>query len=258
MDCDPSMPPLVDEDVALGCGPTESYGEYGLAEAIRRFSVPEDRTIHITTEMDVQPDAGIVPKVSLYRCSGGDVIGSSAPAGGLPWSTPTDVVKRSFALDVPPGEYVAWFIADRGSRVHVDVEERGSPMRDAACQPADEPLLLDDERQTLLTSRWTERPCNGPWCPGKGWDVSIGGKGGALQVHALLSRKAEHSPTELYICSEPCPQDPSSCEIIPIDVANMQPVRSIQTFAPGTVLHLGAPAAPDGAHFVVLLSVGPV
>ena len=255
MDCDSSTPPLVDEDLAFSCGPTEGYGPFGLVEAIRRMSVPESRIVHITSETEVQPDAKAIPMAYLYGCSGGEAIGTSWLIGGFPGTT-TGSVKRSLALDVPPGEYVAWFIASPGARVQLDVEERGSPMRDAACQPAEEPLPLDDEHQTLLTSRWSERECNGPWCPGKAWDVSIGGKGGALEVQPPLSLD-QRTPSELYICSESCPQDASSCEIVPIDVVNLQPVRSTQTFAPGTVLHLGAPAAPDAAYFTMRLRVAP-
>lgn len=259
MECDPSTPPLVDDtDVALGCGPGGNSGPWANAEAIRRFSVPEARIIHITTETtESSPtDRKTFPTVSYYRCSGGDVIGGAASTASYPIGV-DHFVQPSFALDVPPGEYVAWFNADPETRVHLGVDERRSPMRDPACQPAEEPLLLDDDHQTLLTSRWSEWPCNGPWCPGKGWDVSIGGKGGALEAQALPFGGPEYSPGELYICSEPCPQDASSCEIVPLDVVDKRPIRSKQTFAPGTVLHLGAPAAPDAGHFVVLLSVVP-
>jgi hypothetical protein len=34
-------------------------------------------------------------------------------------------------------------------------------------------------------------------------------------------------------------------------------VRTKQAFAPGTVLHLGAPNAPDAEHFIVRLRVAP-
>jgi hypothetical protein len=125
-------------------------------------------------------------------------------------------------------------------------------MRNPPCEPAEEPLILDDNHPTTLTSRWVERPCEGPWCPGQGWDVSIGAMGGALEAETLMS--ADFSPHELYICSEPCPQDAGSCEVVAL---NDQPARSKQTFAPGTVLHLGAPAAADAGYFAVTLRVAP-
>ena len=129
-------------------------------------------------------------------------------------------------------------------------------MRNTPCQAAEEPLALDDKHQTTLTSRWIERPCDGPWCPGQGWDVSIGGPGGALEAQALLvSGEANFSPGELYVCSEPCPEDTSHCEILTLDTQNGTRVRSNQTFEPGTVLHLGAPAAPYAGHFAVRLRV---
>jgi hypothetical protein len=242
MECDPTMPALAQAEVALGCGPTASAPI--VQDAALRFEVPEERIVRLTTE----PGPG-EPAVSFYRCSGGDVVGTGI------WRVQT------FALDVPPGKYVAWFQdsgKDGAARLHVDVAEQPSPMRNTACQGAEQPLALDDEDWTLLASRWIERPCQGPWCPGQSWDVSMGATGGALEAQAL-SADSPLSPGELYICSEPCPEDASQCEILDlaVDPASGKIPRSKQSFAPGAVLHLGAPAASYAEHFAVRLRGAP-
>lgn len=128
-------------------------------------------------------------------------------------------------------------------------------MRSTPCEPAEEPLALDDKHPTTLTTRWIERPCQGPWCPGQSWDVSIGTTRGALEAQ-VISSEPNFSPGELYICSESCPEDTSNCEVLALDPEG-RPVRSTQTFEPGAVLHLGAPAAPFADHFAVWLRVAP-
>ena len=261
MECDPSMPPLVDAEVALGCGPSGGYGP--TQETLFRFEVPKERTIHIATE-PVPTEPQVVSTASFYRCAGGNAAGKPELAGGFLLDADRNVQvdpaqpAKAFALDVPPGEYVAWFVSPAETRIQVDVEAWGSPMRNATCQVAEEPLVLDDKHQTILTSRWNERSCNGPWCPGQSWDVSIGMTGGALEAQAIVvNNEANTSPGELYICSEPCPLDTSSCEIITLDTVKGSRVRSKQTFEPGTVLHLGAPAAPFAEYFNVRLRVAP-
>lgn len=258
MDCDPSMPPLVDAEVAMGCGPSGVHGK-----TLLRFEVPTERTLRIATE-PVPTEPLVFSSVSFYQCADGNVIGKSELAGGFQLDADLNLQldpaqpAKAFALDVPPGEYVAWFSAASEARVRVDVEERGSPMRNATCQAAEEPLALDDKHQTILTSRWIERPCNGPWCPGQSWDVSIGMTRGALEAQAIVvNNEANLSPGELYICPEPCPLDISNCEIMTLDTVQGRPVRSKQTFEPGTVLHVGAPAAPFAGHFAVRLRVAP-
>jgi len=261
MECDPSMPALADTEVTLGCGPWGGFGSS--REAVLRFEVRNERIIHVTTEpVQVEPQA--IPSVSFYRCSSGDAIGlpsiTSGVLVGADHALHIDPARpgAAFALDVPPGEYVAWFMEIAEARVRLDVAERRSPMRNTPCQAAEEPLALDDKHQTTLTSRWIERPCNGPWCPGQSWDVSIGTTGGALEAQALVvNGEANLSPGEVYICSEPCPQGTSNCEILALDPVDGRPVRSKQTFEPGAVLHLGAPAAPYEGHFAVRLRVAP-
>ena len=270
MECDPSIPALAghpaagsgaggDVEVALGCGPNAALPV--LREAILRFEVPEDRIVHLTTE-PVLSDPQSIPRVKFYRCGGGDVVGTgnatSGRVAGADGAFHVDPARpgAAFALDVPPGEYVAWFDANEigvEARVRVDLAEQPSPMRSAACQAAEEPLALDDKHPTRLASRWIERPCQGPWCPGQSWDVSIGATGGALEV---VSCGAEFSPGEIYICSDPCPEDASECEVLVLDPEGGR-VQSKQIFEPGAVLHLGAPAAVYADRFVVQLRVAP-
>lgn len=261
MECDPGMPPLADAELTVGCGPSGISGVN--QEALFRFEVHDERILHVTTE-PVPTEPQVSPGVAFYRCPSGDAIGTSGSTAQLradtdlnPYIDPAQPGK-AFALDVPPGEYVAWFSALAEARVHVDVEERRSPMRTLACQAAEEPLALDDKHQTTLTSRWIERPCTGPWCPGQSWDVSIGMTGGALEAQALaVHSEAQISPGEIYICAEPCPADTSSCEILALDLLEGSRVRSKQTFEPGAVLHLGAPAAADAGYFALQLRVAP-
>jgi hypothetical protein len=259
MECDPTVSAPTHTEVVLGCGP---WAIPSVQEALLRFEVPEDRIIQLTTEpVPAEPQA--FPSVAFYRCAGGDPVGTfnqtsgSVPGADHSWHIDPAQPGAAFALDVPPGEYVAWLQAAAGGagpRVRVDVAEERSPMRNTACQGAEQPLALDDKHPTVLASRWIERPCQGPWCPGQSWDVSIGATGGALEAQALTaSGEANLSPHELYICSEPCPMDASQCEVL--DLTKV--ARSKQTFAPGAVLHLGAPAAPFAEHFAVRLRVAP-
>jgi hypothetical protein len=130
-------------------------------------------------------------------------------------------------------------------------------MRDT-CQAAEEPLALDDKHPAILGSRWIERPCEGPWCPGQSWDVSIGATGGALEAQGLITNgEANLSPGTLYICSDTCPEDTSQCEALDLDPMNQQLARTKQIFQPGAVLHVGAPAAPYAGRFAVRLLVSP-
>jgi hypothetical protein len=262
MECDPSMPALDDTGVTLGCGPT---GGFLPQEAVRRFEVPEDRIIHVTTQ-PAQTEPQLLPAVAFYGCTGGAAFGVSAHTSGIharaDHALEIDPAQpgSAFALDMPPGEYVAWFQTGPGSaaQLGIGVEARHSPMRDSSCQAAEEPLALDDKHQTALASGVIERPCKGPWCPGQSWDVSIGATGGALEAQALVvNNKADFSPPDLYICDDPCPVDTSHCEVLDLDPVKGVPSRSKQIFAPGTVLHLGAPAAPFEGHFAVRLRVAP-
>lgn len=259
MDCDPSMPSLTDADATLGCGP---MGELSIQEALLRFEVPNDRILHVTMD-PVPTDPYFSSSVSFHRCTGGDVtglpVGTAGTFVGPDRNFHIDPAQpgSAFALDVPPGEYMAWFQSPGEPRIHVDVEERRSPMRNIACQPAEEPLALSDTHPTTLTTRWIERPCQGPWCPGQSWDVSIGATGGALEAQIILvGDEPNFSPGELYICSDPCPEDASHCELLALD-PDGRPVLSKQVFAPGAVLHLGAPAAPFADRFAVRLRVAP-
>jgi len=259
MECDPSMPSLTDTNATMGCGPWGGITN----EALLRFEVPKDRLLHITMD-PVETDPYFSVGVNFYRCAGGDAIGTFTRAiqarvdwADRNWHIDPAQPGGAVALDVLPGEYVAWFQGSEETGIHFDVEERLSPMRNTACQPAKEPLALDDKHPTTLTTRWIERPCQGPWCPGQSWDVSIGPTGGALEAQALaFGTEPNFSPGELYICAEPCPKDTSKCEVLTLDPEG-RPVRSTQTFAPGAVLHLGAPAAPFADRFSVRLRVVP-
>ena len=262
MECDPTMPPLPGTEVVLGCGPFAALPL--VQDAVLRFEVPKDRLVRFTTE-PLPAEPAVNPAVSFYRCAGGDVIGTNIETARLAFGADhalhIDPAQpgASFALDVPPGEYVAWFQVfsnAAAARVHVDVADQPSPMRNTACQGAEQPLALDDKHPTVLASRWVERPCQGPWCPGQSWDVSIGPTGGALEAR-VVGGDAKLSPGALYICSEPCPKDASLCEVLELDLAKPQLARSKQTFQPGTVVHLGAPAAPFADHFAVQLRLTP-
>ena len=262
MECDPSMPALDDAGVTLGCGPS---GGLLPQEAVRRFEVPKDRIIHVTTE-PVHMDPQLFPAVAFYRCTGGDALGMPASTSGIhvdannAWEIDPAQPGSAFALDMPPGEYVAWFQSGAGpaAQIGIGVEARQSPMRDSSCQAAEEPLALDDKHQTTLASGVIERPCQGPWCPGQSWDVKIGATGGALEAQALVvNRTANFSPARLYICEDACPVDTSHCEVLELGTDPGPPSRSKQIFAPGAVLHLGAPAAPFEGHFAVGLRVAP-
>lgn len=266
MECDPSMPPLVDHpagpagvdtEVTLGCATT---GASNQPEALRRFEVPEGGTVYVTTE-PLQAAYEKPPRVQFYRCTGGGANGvfehtsgfgvNADGKAGLDPAEPT----RTFALNVSPGAYVAWFTGREEATINVKLVERGSPMRDTPCQAAEDPLVLEDERQTTLMTRWIERPCDGPWCPGQGWDVSIGATGGAVEAQ-IVSAGASFSPGEIYICSDPCPEDASECEVLVLDPEGGQ-VQSKQIFEPGAVLHLGAPTAVYADRFSVELRVAP-
>ena len=71
-----------------------------------------------------------------------------------------------------------------------------------------------------------------------------------------MSRGAEFSPGEIYICSDPCPEDASECEVLVLDPEGGR-LQSKQVFEPGAVLHLGAPTAVYAERFVVQLRVAP-
>lgn len=261
MECDPSTPALVggDTEVTLGCG--QLGGLLSNREAIRRFEVPSQRIFHLITEPDpAAPSA--VSQVSFHRCSGGNAIGYSGLTAGLLFADgqlSIDPARpgAAFAMDVPPGEYVAWFRGGSDARLRLAAEERQTPMRET-CQPAEEPLALDDDHQTTLSSRWADQPCHGPWCPGQSWYVSIGEKGGAMEAQAIVvNDQASLSPAEIYLCAEPCPAGTSRREVLTLDTQDSIATRSQQVFPPGAVLHLGAPAAPSAGHFALRLRVAP-
>lgn len=253
MECDPSMPALVPGELTLGCGP--SGLPLAAKEALFRFEVPEDRMMVVTTEpAATEPQA--LSTIGFYRCSGGDALGYTPPTASFLSEREVALdpsrLGYAFALDVPPGAYTAWLSAPGEARVDVAAEPRRSPMRGADCQPAEEPLVLDHTHQTMLASRWVDRPCQGPWCPGHGWDVAIGAKGGALEAQALFGGDGTFTVERLYICSDLCPAEASACEVL--DLSHPGAVKSKQTFAPGAVVHVGAPQA---GHFLIQLRVAP-
>jgi hypothetical protein len=89
--------------------------------------------------------------------------------------------------------------------------------------------------------------------------VITGDTAGALEVMAVtvLNADRDFSPAELYVCTEPCPESADQCEVVTLNLEMNEPIRTKQVFAPGTVLHLGAPNAPNPEHFVIRLWVDP-
>lgn len=260
MECDPSMKTLMSDDVDLECGPWSN--DVVAREALFRFQVNEHRTKVITTTPEIaEPQPWSI--VELYSCTNGNVMaGGDASArflvsSDLHLSIDPAVPSNSFVLDVPAGEYVAAFSAPKETTIHVELNESMSPMRDG-CTPGAEPLLLHENVQTILTSRWMERPCSGFWCPGHSWDVALGAARGAIEVQPRMkSDKASASPDKLYLCSDPCPTDASQCETLTLDVSTGRLVQSKQIFEPGTIVHVGAPLAPLKEHFSVRLRLVP-
>jgi len=165
---------------------------------------------------------------------------------------------RRFVLDVPPGDYVAWFSAQEQTETQTESIQSSSPMRDS-CTAATDPLMLRAKEDVVVTSRWTERPCNGFWCPGHGWDVAVGPTGGTIHI-AMYRMSAEVLPDQIYLCSDPCPTEATQCETLMQDYYEDQPLgtfRSKQEFAPGTIVHVGAPVDPMKEHFSVRMLLIP-
>jgi hypothetical protein len=260
-ECAPSMPELVSGEIRLGCG-TNGISRFN-REALLRVHVPEGKTLHLATR-PAYSDPAVSSVYDFHRCTGGQAFGAKEHTA---WYIGVDGVLKfdpaqlwnASAIDVPPGDYVAWFSSLSEAELSLELTERGSPMRAAGCAVAEEPLALGHDFQTTLASRWVDRPCEGPWCPGKQWDVKIGSTGGALEAQAavILNTEGEFSPQQLYVCSEPCPDDWNTCELLDLDTKSGTRVQTKQSFAPGTVLHLGAPNAPDPEHFTLRLRVAP-
>ncbi|MEJ7732934.1 MAG: hypothetical protein WKG00_27525 [Polyangiaceae bacterium] len=259
-ECSSSIPPLVDGDVTMGCGTTGSSALNH--EALRRFDIPEGRMVNIRTR-PAHSESQLLSVVNFQRCAGGYVLGNAEETARYTieddgnFGIHAEVSSAAFALDVPPGDYLAWFSSLGDATVSVELEDQASPMRAADCNPAEAPLELGQDLVTTLASRWVDRSCEGPWCPGQSWDISTGPTGGVLEAQAVVigNTDAAFSPLELYVCSEPCPQDASSCEVLTLETGLGKLIRSEQVFEPGTVLHLGAPEAPDGEHFTLRLRI---
>lgn len=256
-ECGPAIPELASGDIRLGCG--TSGGENLAREALFRVQTSAGKLLHISTRPEYT-DTAVSSVYELHRCDGGLVFGRAEHTA---WYVGVDGTLRfdpdqlwnASAIDVPAGDYVVWFASKEDAALSLEVSERDTPMRGAECTVAEEPLLLGSDHQTTLASRWVDRTCDGPWCPGKTWDVSIGPDGGALEAQAavVINAVGEFSPRQLYVCSEPCPGDWSSCELLDLDTETGQRVRTAQVFPPGTVLRLGAPNSLDEEHFTIRL-----
>ena len=257
MECDPSIPSLTNGDVLLQSGLSGGFG----GAAIFRFDIHAGRTIQISTAPKItEPQAASF--VDFYRCPRGNVMAYGEFTAGflldknLHFSVNPKKPTRRFILDEPPGQYVARFVSLNTPSIHVEMTESSSPMR-SGCTPANEPLVLQDKQQVILTSRWQDRPCSGFWCPGHSWDVMVQRSGKIAFEAAVVNDEAPATPDKLYLCSDPCPTDPVQCEEVPLDVSTGRSVQSKQTFAPGSIVHIGAPLAPLKEHFSVRMRLVP-
>jgi hypothetical protein len=262
MECDAEMPELTNGDVELGCGPS-GYGSFS-REGIFRFQIDNDRSKQIITEPLVT-DPQLYSMVNFFRCDGGSALVASTPTAdfivdGAPATLTVNPERntRRFVFDAPAGEYFARFYGEGDASIHAEMLDAPSPMRDT-CMPAAEPLLMADNETIVLSSRWMDRPCTGFYCPGYGWDVEIGPNGGAIEFYPWTTEgRVLFSPTKIYLCTDPCPTGTERCEMLEFDPeASPKLVQSNQVFAPGTVVHVGAPLAPYYEHFSVHMRVVP-
>lgn len=264
MECDSAIPELANGDVELGCG-HEGYSFFP-REGIFRFHIDNDTPKQIITEpLVTNPQA--YSMVNLFRCDGGSALVAPTPTAdflvdGAPPTLEVDPDRntRRFVFDAPPGDYFARFSSYREGEASIRAEmvDAPSPMRDS-CSPAAAPLLVADNETIVLSSRWMDRPCTGFYCPGYGWDVQIGPSGGAIEVYPWTTEgRVLFSPTKIYLCTDPCPTIREQCEMLEFDPeASPKLVQSNQVFAPGTVVHVGAPLAPYYEHFSVHMRVVP-
>jgi hypothetical protein len=260
MECDTMMPLLGDGDAKLECGPTGGFG--AMREAVFKFQIEDDQSMHITTAPSQSAPIEL-SFVDFYRCESGNVSANNEYTFGFILDNKHDLIvdpHRSslhHVLDAPPGDYVAWFMSPAETQIHVEVEDSGSPMREG-CTPGVSPLPLMNNQELVLTTRWSDHACSGFWCPGHSWDVVIGSEG-AIGWDPLFNNgaMAPFIPEKLYLCSDPCPTDPNACETLTLDANTGKPAQSKQTFAPGTIVHIGAPLAPLKEHFSVRMRLVP-
>lgn len=257
MECGSTIPELTNGDVELGC-PPDGYDLFYRAGYFR-FQIENDRPKQIITTpqvSDPQPSSF----VNLLRCSGGGALPASTWTAdviieGKPPVITIDPVRNSRRLvfDAPAGDYVAWFRGQDDAAIHAEMVDAPSPMRDASCTPAAEPLPMNENATVVLSSRWMDRTCTGFYCPGYGWDVKIGPTGGAIETYPWTTEgRVSFSPTKLYLCTDPCPTSIDQCEQLTFEPeASPKLVQSKQVFAPGTVVHVAAPLAPLNEHFSV-------
>lgn len=257
MECDESTPELLSNDIDFSCGPQGYAGE-----AITRFTIAADRAAHLITEAGMS-DPQLLSYSMVERCSGGSFLPVSERTAGLVIDENRHLVidpahkTHQWVIDAPPGEYMARFSAgfNETPLLHAEVLQTPSLMRDA-CAPAAEPLVIADNQFITLSSRWQERPCNGFWCPGYGWDVKIGPQGGALEAWpVVINGRAMYSPNKIYLCTDPCPTNISQCEMLTFDIDAGVSGKSTQVFAPGTVVHVGAPVSPYDEHFSLRMRI---
>ncbi len=252
-ECEANVPLLPNGQIDLECGP-EGYGNQG----VFRFQIGENQAAQIVTAPHVS-DPQVLPSVTLHRCSGGNAMVSAMTTSGFKAGPNKTLIidpeypNHQFLLDAPAGDYVAWFWAM--DPVSIDIQSTGlpSPMRDG-CTPAAEPVLLEKGRALSLSSRWTERACQGFWCPGRSWDVKIGPTGGSLRAGPFtFDGRPLYSPNNIYVCSNPCPTTLDQCEQLVFNQNGEISAKSQQVFAPGTVVHVGAPLSPYPEHFQLLM-----
>lgn len=261
MECDAAMPELSNGDVALGCGPD---GYSGISrEGIFRFQIGNGQPKQIITEPLVT-DPQLVSMVNFFRCEGGSALPARTFTAdyiidGAPPTVTVDPARntRRFIFDAPAGDYFAWFYAPSDASIHAQLVDAPSPMRDGSCAPAAEPLLMAENETIVLSSRWMDRTCSGFYCPGYGWDVKIGSTGGAIEVYPWVTEgRVMFSPTKIYLCSDACPTSSEECEVLTFDPeVSPKIMKSQQVFAPGTIVHVGAPPAPYYEHFSMHMRV---